>query len=95
MLIHAGLERESRRIETKEGFTLSNGQEVEVRCTWEITVCRFDQSHGPGLIEHTAEQEGEPELVWWEASPIPDGFEKEAEAQIEKLAPVWAEGVEL
>jgi hypothetical protein len=93
VLIHAGIERERRETETTEHIDLSNGQVVEVRCRWEVSLRHFDQSHGPGLTEQTTEREG-CELVFWEASPVPPGFEGEMEKLISKQAPTWAEEVE-
>jgi hypothetical protein len=92
MLIHAGIEHETRETTTTEHVTLSNSQIVEVECRWEVTLARFDQSHGPGLTEHTTERDG-CELVFWEASPVPPGFETETEKLINKQAPAWAEEV--
>lgn len=88
------IEHETRETTSLESLTLANGDEIEVRCRWEITLAKFEQSHGPGLIEPTTEQE-RAELVHWEASPVPDGHNGEVAKLILKHAPDWAENVEL
>jgi len=88
------IEHETRETTTTEYVTLSNGAEIEIRCRWEITLARFDQSHGPGLTEPTTERE-RVELAHWEVSPVPDGCNEEVQKLILKHAPDWAENVEL
>jgi hypothetical protein len=74
---------------------LSAGMEVDLELTWRVAVSHYTEVHGERM------RDVEPELKTWKcADPeqelfLTDAEERELDALVWRMAPQWAEEVEL